>query len=309
MSSDTLAIHNFLSNNPRTSSQSSIDCTHHTMPLKTPVSIGQLARPPPPLLAPWLFTPRVQQRTMRSIVNRKHATKMQKLSRFNRIPSRAPLKASVEGALERKAYTTPPRSGALAVKKGMTAIYSQEDGKRTPCTILQLDRVQVVGHKTRRRHGYYAVQVGIGWRHESNVGRPMLGVYAQRGVAPKQKIAEFKVKDPSALLKLGETITPSWFQEGQFVDARSNSRGQGFAGGMKRHGWGGQPASHGQSLTHRTMGSSGGGQGSGSRVHPGKNMPGRMGNEQCTIQNLKVIKVDDVNGLVLVGGKNELFTS
>lgn len=72
---------------------------------------------------------------------------------------------------------------------------------------------------------------------------------------------------------------------------------------MKRHGWSGQPASHGQSLTHRTMGSAGGSQGSGSRVIPGKKMPGRMGNEQHTIQNLKVLKVDEMNGLVLVGGE------
>lgn len=73
--------------------------------------------------------------------------------------------------------------------------------------------------------------------------------------------------------------------------------------GMKKFGWGGQPASHGVSLTHRTMGSAGGSQGSGSRVIPGKNMPGRMGNEQHTIQSLKVMKVDEENGLVLVGGK------
>ncbi len=83
---------------------------------------------------------------------------------------------------------------------------------------------------------------------------------------------------------------------------RSNSRGMGFAGGMKRHGFKGQPASHGNSLNHRTMGSSGGSQGSGSRVLPGKKMPGRMGNQRVTVQNLPVLKIDNELGIVVVKG-------
>jgi len=90
--------------------------------------------------------------------------------------------------------------------------------------------------------------------------------------------------------------------EGQFVDTRSDCRGFGFAGGMKRHGFKGQPASHGNSKNHRTMGSSGGSQGSGSRVIPGKKMPGRMGGQQVTIQNLQILKVDTEKGIVVVNG-------
>lgn len=133
--------------------------------------------------------------------------------------------------------------------------------------------------------------------------RPLLGHFTEHGVSPKRDLVEFKVKDESGLLGIGETIPASWFQEGQYVDARANSRGMGFAGGMKRHGWKGQPASHGNSLSHRVMGSSGASQGSGSRVHPGKKMPGRMGGNQVTVQNVKVVKVDDERGLIVLHGQ------
>lgn len=185
----------------------------------------------------------------------------------------------------------------------MTALYDPDSGKRTPCTVLQLDRNEVVAHKTRQQHGYYAVQVGAGWKHPSNVTRPLLGHFAKAEVSPKRWLAEFRVKDEAGLdTKVGEEIKAGWFKEGQFVDARSTSRGMGFAGGMKRHGFSGQPASHGNSLTHRAMGSAGGSQGSGSRVLPGKRMAGRMGAERVTIQNLRVLKVDEQNGLVVVNG-------
>lgn len=130
----------------------------------------------------------------------------------------------------------------------------------------------------------------------------MLGHFAANGVAPKRHIHEFRVKDENGLLPIGEMINANWFQEGQYVDARSNSRGMGFAGVMKRHGFHGQDRSHGVSLTHRSMGSSGPGQGGGSRVYPGKKMAGNMGNKQVTLQNLKVLKVDAEKGIVVVNG-------
>jgi len=110
------------------------------------------------------------------------------------------------------------------------------------------------------------------------------------------------VKDENGMLPLGQIIGPEWFIEGQFVDARANCRGMGFAGGMKRHGWAGQPASHGNTKTHRAMGSAGASQGSGSRVLPGKRMAGRMGGQQVTVQNVKVLKVDKEKGLVVLNG-------
>ena len=225
-----------------------------------------------------------------------------KISRFNRSQDLPVLQASNTAALQRKARTTPLRTGALAVKKGMTAMYDTETGNRYPCTVVQMDRCQVVSHKTRQKHGYNAVQVGCGWKHPSNVNRGLLGHFAEHEVSPKRHLVEFKVRDESGLLQIGRLLGASWFQEGQYVDVKANCRGMGFAGGMKRHGFKGQPASHGVSKTHRAMGSSGQSQGGGSRVLPGKKMAGRMGGQQVTTQNVKVLKVDDEKGLVVLNG-------
>ncbi|KAL9125310.1 MAG: hypothetical protein Q9217_005468 [Psora testacea] len=227
-------------------------------------------------------------------------------TRFNKGNGLPQLDSSTEAALRRKAYTTPLRTGALGIKKGMSVMYDTGTGKRHACTIIQMDRVQVVAHKRKEKHGYFAVQVGLGWKHPSNVTRPMLGHFAEHGISPKRYLVEFRVRDENGLLGIGEQIGPDWFQEGQFVDARANSRGMGFAGGMKRHGFKGQPASHGVSLTHRSMGSAGQSQGGGSRVLPGKKMPGRMGGQQVTTQNVKIMRVDGEKGIVVLNG---LFTS
>jgi large subunit ribosomal protein L3 len=173
---------------------------------------------------------------------------------------------------------------------------------RVPCTVLQLDQVQVVANKTREKHGYWAVQVGAGSRQARNVTSPMLGYYEAKGMAAKGELAEFTVRDADGLLPVGAQLLPDWFQVGQMVDARAKSRGMGFAGGMKRHGFAGQEASHGNSKNHRTIGTTGPSQGGGSRVLPGKKMPGRMGNEWVTVQNLSVMKVDNELGVVVVSG-------
>ncbi|KAJ5179664.1 hypothetical protein N7492_002874 [Penicillium capsulatum] len=225
-----------------------------------------------------------------------------KPSRFNVGPGLPVLESTSTAALRRKANSLPPRSGAIATKKGMTAIFDQETGKRIACTVLQLDRVEVVSHKTRQKHGYFAVQVGSGWKHPKNITKSMLGHFATNGVSPKRHIFEFRVKDESGLLPVGESINASWFQQGQYVDARSNTKGKGFAGVMKRHGFHGQDRSHGVSLTHRSLGSAGPSQGGGSRVYPGKKMAGNMGNTQNTVQNLKILQVDSANGIVVVSG-------
>ncbi|KAL2819939.1 translation protein [Aspergillus cavernicola] len=267
------------------------------MPPRLPKKLAQL---PFSLgaLAPQLITPTpVSIRTfgIRSLNPPKN-------SPYNAGPDLPVLKSTPAAALERKANTLPLRTGALAVKKGMTAIFDPESGKRIPCTVLQLDRVQVVAHKTIAVHGYNAVQIGAGWKHPTNVRKSLLGHFSGQGVSAKRHVFEFRVKDESGLLPVGELVHADWFQEGQFVDARSNTKGKGFAGVMKRHGFHGQDRSHGVSLTHRSLGSAGPSQGGGSRVYPGKKMAGNMGNEQNTVQNLKVLKVDRENGLVLVHG-------
>ena len=228
-------------------------------------------------------------------------------TRFTRGEGLPELETSIAAALKRKAYTTPLRTGALGTKKGMSAIYDTETGRRRACTIIQMDRVQVVAHKTRQMNGYYAVQIGCGWKHPSNVTRPLLGHYAGQGVSPKRHLVEFRVRDERGLANIGDIIGPGWFQEGQYVDAKATSRGMGFEGGMKRHGFKGQGASHGNSLNHRTMGSSGQSQGGGSRVLPGKKMPGRMGGHQVTTQNVKVMRVDEEKGIVVLNGSLPKF--
>ncbi|MCJ1458877.1 54S ribosomal protein L9, mitochondrial [Mycoblastus sanguinarius] len=253
------------------------------------------AQLPPSFLLPRVNVSTISKRSIKSI-----STPRQ--SRYKQGQGLPRLETSTAAALERKAYTTPLRTGALGTKKGMSALYDTETGRRQACTIVQMDRVQVVAHKTREQNGYYAVQVGSGWKHPSNVTRPLLGHYAEHGVSPKRHLVEFKVRDERGLLGIGEMIGAGWFHEGQYVDAKANSRGMGFAGGMKRHGFKGQPASHGVSLTHRAMGSAGQGQGGGSRVLPGKKMPGRMGGHQVTTQNVKVMKVDDEKGIVVLNG-------
>nr|XP_023907950.1 uncharacterized protein LOC112019666 [Quercus suber]POF16503.1 54s ribosomal protein l9, mitochondrial [Quercus suber] len=253
---------------------------------------------PPRFLCP--AVPRSFIRTIKSITPRQRTSH----ARFNNTPSLPLLESSRRAALQRKegANTLPLRTGALLIKKGMTGIYDPVTAKRTACTVLQLDRCQILSHKRREQHGYWAVQVGCGTKEPDNVTRPERGHYAALGVPLKRHVAEFRVRDAAGLPDVGSVITADLFQEGQFVDARAVTRGMGFAGGMKRWGWGGQPASHGNSLKHRAMGSSGGGQGSGSRVHPGKHMPGRMGGEMHTVQGLKVLKVDVEHGIVVVHG-------
>ncbi|KAF2662214.1 50S ribosomal protein-like protein L3 [Lophiostoma macrostomum CBS 122681] len=287
------------------------------MPPKAPLNWGLL---PPSFLLPlsartllphtsnaaWRTTPSTQLRTIKS-------TNKPRPSRFTYTPNGAPLESTAAAALARRAHSTPLRTGLLAIKRGMTALFDPETGKRSPCTVLQIDRNEVIAHKTRAQNGYFAVQMGAGGKEAKNVTRPMLGHFATARVAPKRFVGEFKVKGEEGLgVTVGSSIGASWFVRGAWVDVKGVSRGMGFEGGMKRHGFGGQPASHGQSLMHRGMGSAGASQGSGSRVLPGKRMAGKMGNEQVTVKNLKVMQVDEANGLVVVNGcvpgpKNQLI--
>lgn len=182
----------------------------------------------------------------------------------------------------------------------MTSLY--QHGNHIPATVLQLDGVTVVANKTFQKHGYWAVQIGMGSKRPINVPAPQLGYYEAKGIHPMRYLAEFRVRNEDGLLPVGVELWPDWFHTGQYVDTRSNSRGMGFAGGMKRHGFAGQEKSHGNSKNHRTQGSLGPSQGGGSRVWPGRKMPGRMGNERVTVQNLQVLSVNNELGTVIVKG-------
>ncbi len=191
------------------------------------------------------------------------------------------------------------RSGVIAKKLGMTRLF-MEDGRQIPVTVLQMDNVQVVAQRTSDNDGYTAVQLGAGSAKAKNTTAQMRGHFARANVAPKRKLAEFRVS-PENLIEVGAEITAEHFLAGQHVDVAGTSIGKGFAGAMKRHNFGGLRASHGVSVSHRSHGSTGQCQDPG-RVFKGKKMAGHMGAARVTIQNLEVVRTDLDRGLVMVKG-------
>ncbi|MEO3434997.1 50S ribosomal protein L3 [Inquilinus sp. CAU 1745] len=191
------------------------------------------------------------------------------------------------------------RSGLIAQKVGMTRVFN-EAGEHVPVTVLKVDGCQVVAVRTADADGYTAVQLGAGAAKVKNVTKPMRGHFAKAKVEPKKKLVEFRVAD-DALLSIGDELTAEHFVAGQRVDVTGTSIGKGFAGGMKRHNFSGLRASHGVSVSHRAIGSTGQNQDPG-KVFKGKKMPGHMGHERVTIQNLVVVSTDVEKGLILVRG-------
>ena len=191
------------------------------------------------------------------------------------------------------------RSGVIARKLGMTRLFL-EDGKQVPVTVLQLENLQVVAQRTAEKDGYTAVQLGAGSAKAKRTSAPMRGHFAKANVEPKRKVAEFRVS-PENLIDVGAEITADHYFEGQFVDVAGTSIGKGFAGGMKRHNFGGLRASHGVSVSHRSHGSTGMAQDPG-RVFKGKKMAGHMGAALVTTQNLQVVRTDTDRGLIMVKG-------
>ncbi len=191
------------------------------------------------------------------------------------------------------------RSGVIAKKLGMTRLFL-EDGKQVPVTVLQLDALQVVAQRTEEKDGYTAVQLGAGEAKAKRTTAAMRGHFAKANVAPKRKLAEFRV-DPENLIEVGAEISAEHYNAGQFVDIAGTSIGKGFAGVMKRHNFGGLRASHGVSISHRSHGSTGQCQDPG-KVFKGKKMAGHLGAVRVTTQNLQVVKTDAERGLILVKG-------
>lgn len=191
------------------------------------------------------------------------------------------------------------RSGVIAQKLGMSRLFT-EDGQHIPVTVLKLDNCQVVAHKTADKDGYTALQVGAGAIRLKNVNKAERGHFAKANVEPKRKLAEFRVS-PENLIEIGAEITAEHFVAGQYVDATGTSIGKGYAGGMKRWNFGGLRATHGVSVSHRSIGSTGQRQDPG-KTFKGKKMPGHLGAETVTTQNLEVVKTDADRGLIMVRG-------
>ncbi|MBI1308240.1 MAG: 50S ribosomal protein L3 [Proteobacteria bacterium] len=191
------------------------------------------------------------------------------------------------------------RHGLLAKKVGMTRIFA-EDGRHIPVTVLQVEGLQIIAQRTVEKEGYSALQVGGFAKKASRVARPELGHFKKAGVEPKQKLVEFRVP-AGELPAIGTELKPSHFKAGQLVDVAGVTKGRGFTGVMFRWNFGGGRATHGNSISHRSHGSTGQRQDPG-RVFKNKKMAGHYGNENVTTQNLEVVRVDDEQGLILLRG-------
>ena len=192
------------------------------------------------------------------------------------------------------------RTGVIAKKVGMTRVF-QEDGRHVPVTVLALEDCQVVSHRTADRDGYFALQLGAGEAKQKNVNKPQREAFAKAEVPLKMKVAEFRVETEEGLLPVGSRISAEHFIAGQKVDITGHTQGKGFAGAMKRWGFGGLRATHGVSISHRSHGSTGNRQDPG-RVFKGKKMAGHMGDRQRTQQNLEVVRTDADRGLLFIKG-------
>ena len=191
------------------------------------------------------------------------------------------------------------RTGLIAKKLGMTRLF-KDDGTHVPVTVLHLDELQVVDTRTVERDGYTAVQLGSGKAKVKNVTKPNRGHFARVKVEPKKNLREFRVSE-DALLEPGATLSAAHFVVGQKIDVTGISKGKGFAGGMKRWNFAGLEASHGVSISHRSLGSTGNRQDPG-KTFKNKKMAGHLGGERITTLNLEVAAVDVEKGLIMVRG-------
>lgn len=191
--------------------------------------------------------------------------------------------------------------GLVGRKVGMTRIFT-ESGVSVPVTVLEVSNNRVTQVRTSEIDGYSAVQLAYGSRRNSRVTKSEAGHFAKAGVEAAEILREFRVPaDVAAQYQPGASVSVELFQAGQKVDVSGVTQGKGFAGTIKRHNFGSQRASHGNSRSHNVPGSIGMAQDPG-RVFPGKRMAGHMGAVTCTKQNLEVVRVDVERGLVLVKG-------
>jgi large subunit ribosomal protein L3 len=181
----------------------------------------------------------------------------------------------------------------------MTRVFT-DSGEHVPVTVLKLDKVQVLAHRTEEKNGYTALRLGAGRQKANRITRAERQGFAIAKVEPKRKVVEFRVS-PENVIEVGAEITADHFVKGQLVDITGMSIGKGFQGPMKRWNFGGLRASHGVSITHRSHGSTGQRQDPG-KVFKGKKMAGHMGAERVTTLNLEVVQTDKDRGLLLVRG-------
>lgn len=192
------------------------------------------------------------------------------------------------------------RVGLIAEKVGMTQFFD-DNGVLIPITVLKVDPCTVVALRTKDKNGVEAVQLGTKIEENSkHINKAQLGYFKQHELKPCRVVKDFRV-DNSSNYKIGDVFQADHFKAGDFVDITGMTKGKGFAGGMKRHGFGGLRATHGVSISHRSLGSTGNRTQPG-RVFKGKRMAGHMGNTQVTVLNLKIYGIDINNGVLYVVG-------
>ena len=189
--------------------------------------------------------------------------------------------------------------GLVGRKCGMTRVFT-EAGVSIPVTVVHVETNTVTQVKTAETDGYSAVQVTTGLKKRSNVNKPLTGHFAKASVEPGRGLWEFTVEADKAQ-EVGSSFDATIFEAGQKVDVRGVSKGKGFQGGVKRHNFAMQDATHGNSVSHRAHGSTGQNQTPG-RVFKNKRMAGHMGSENVTIQSIEVVRVDAENGILLLKG-------
>jgi large subunit ribosomal protein L3 len=189
-------------------------------------------------------------------------------------------------------------TGLIGKKLGMTRVFA-DNGRWVPVTVLEAGPCTVVQRKTQEQDGYEAVQVGFGERKENRCNKPAQGHFAKAGVAPKRHLREFRLEGGEEL-NPGDEIKADVFAAGDFVDVVGMSKGKGFQGVVKRHGFGGGPDTHGSHF-HRMPGSVGQAADP-SKIFKGIGLPGQMGNKRVTVKNLEVVAVDAEKNVILVRG-------
>ena len=191
--------------------------------------------------------------------------------------------------------------GLVGRKAGMTRVFN-DDGVSVPVTVVQVEPNRVTQVRTPETDGYQAVQVTVGKRKASRVSKPLVGHFAKAGVEAGRGLWEFRLEDHKGdVPEVGSEIKVDLFETGQKVDVSGISKGKGFQGGVKRHNFKMQDATHGNSISHRAPGSIGQCQTPG-RVFKGKKMAGHMGSEKVTVQTLEIVRVDAERGLLLIKG-------
>jgi large subunit ribosomal protein L3 len=191
--------------------------------------------------------------------------------------------------------------GLVGRKVGMSRVF-QEGGESSPVTVLEVTSNRVTQIRSADKDGYSAVQLTTGSRRPGRVSKAISGHFSKAGVEAGRGVWEFRATDEEiGELSAGSEIGVNIFESGQIVDVQASSKGKGFAGGIKRHGFGGLRATHGVSISHRSIGSTGQNQTPG-RVFPGKKMPGQMGDVKVTQQNLEIVRVDEERNMILVKG-------